>query len=113
MTNGQQSGNGVVIKRLLNVIVKRQLRVESDARSNRQMLVDQGEKINHITTVLDGDEELGLVGLRTRIRELEEFKKINEENSKRIKWILIGLGLTGATNISAIIALLSNIFKAP
>lgn len=68
------------------------------------------ETVERLCILIEGDPRLGVPGLRIQYEQLTRATVAMEEERKRLKWILVGVALTGVTNAGAIIGVLVKIF---
>lgn len=71
------------------------------------------ETVERLCILIEGEPRLGVSGLRAQYEQLTRATLAMEEERKRLKWILIGVALTGVTNAGAIIGVLVKIFGVP
>jgi chromosome segregation ATPase len=62
--------------------------------------------VDRLILLVDGDPNSDVEGLRNRLEHVEDKANeiINQRNT--LKWILIGMGLTGVTNAGALITVI-------
>jgi hypothetical protein len=72
-------------------------------------VVGMSDVVKRLQALIDGDERYGIAGLREEIEELKTLTREMAQERQRIKWIMIGVGLTGVTNLGTIIAIISRI----
>ena len=72
-------------------------------------VIGLNDDLERIITLIDGDDQRDIVGLRGRMAKTEDGVKQLVDERNKLKWILVGVGLTGVTNLGAIITLISKI----
>lgn len=87
------------------------LRVQREVSEHDTVLSKEGiaqlrQSVERLIVLIDGDERMDVNGLRERLEKVESrtVEIINQRNM--LKWILIGMGLTGLTNAGALITVL-------
>jgi hypothetical protein len=68
------------------------------------------DAIARLTTIIDGDPDSDLLGLRQRVKSVEMAINVLQEDKKQttsmLKGMMIGLGLTGVTGAGTFITML-------
>jgi hypothetical protein len=71
---------------------------------------ENAEAIDRLKTIIDGDPNSDVLGLRPRVKALETAVNILNEDKKQtasmLKGMALGLGLTGATGVGTFVTLL-------
>lgn len=68
------------------------------------------EKLDRLILLIDGDPSKDVPGIRKQIKDLDaDTKKLSNERNM-IKWILVGVAITGITNAASAITILSRVF---
>lgn len=69
-----------------------------------------GKDTTRLIDVLDGNEKLDIEGLRPRMRKVENGMKTLLADRQRVKWIAVGLGLSGLANVGLAAAAIKAVF---
>ncbi len=90
-----------------NALMRLQRRYEAhEAQLTDVNALSLKRSVDRLILLVDGDPNSDVEGLRNRLEHVEDKANeiINQRNT--LKWILIGMGLTGVTNAGALITVL-------
>lgn len=62
--------------------------------------------VDRLVLVIDGDPSRDVKGMRPRLESLERTAEEYRIIKSAVRWLLIGMGVTGITNLTAAVALI-------
>jgi len=88
--------------------------VASVNRVNALLVGENGKNglkdtVERLLILIEGDERVGAVGLRYRLRKVEYGLDKLAEQRNMLRWILYGMGLAALTNTGALITVISKL----
>jgi len=76
----------------------------------RAIAQDTAEKVGRLVDIVDGNPDKDIKGLRPRMASMEASMERLLEDRRRVKWVLAGLGLTGAANVGLLATAIKVVF---
>ncbi len=83
---------------------------EPNAQEEIQQLAALRRDVDRILILVDGDDSLGIVGLRQRMDAMEDLAEEIKGFRSTLRGISIGLGITGVSSVGALAAIIAKLF---